>query len=65
VKGAKHGVSEDRECIRSYGTERGLSSQLREELAKEHVKDLANKQKAKKEARAVDKVCRFPIDSIP
>jgi amino-acid N-acetyltransferase len=29
---------------------------LREELAKEHVKDLSNKQKAKKEARAMDKV---------
>jgi len=29
---------------------------LREELAREHVKYLANQQKAKKEARAVDKV---------
>ncbi|KAF8849978.1 mitochondrial amino-acid acetyltransferase [Acephala macrosclerotiorum] len=41
--------------VRCYGTERGLATQLREELAKEHVKDLANQQKAKKEARAVDK----------
>jgi len=29
---------------------------LREELAKEHVKDLSNQQKAKKEARALEKV---------
>jgi amino-acid N-acetyltransferase len=29
---------------------------LREEWAKEHVKDLSNKQKAKKEAREIDKV---------
>jgi amino-acid N-acetyltransferase len=41
---------------RCYGTERALSNQLREELAKEHVKDLSNQQKAKKEARAHDKV---------
>jgi len=41
---------------RCYGTERRLSKQLREELAKEHVKNLSNQQKAKKEARAHDKV---------
>ncbi|CZR62497.1 probable Amino-acid acetyltransferase, mitochondrial [Phialocephala subalpina] len=41
--------------IRCYGTERGLATQLREELAREHVKDLANQQKAKKKARAIDK----------
>ncbi|KUJ16845.1 mitochondrial amino-acid acetyltransferase [Mollisia scopiformis] len=41
--------------IRCYGTERGLATQLREELAKEHVKDLSKQQKAKKEARAIDK----------
>jgi len=29
---------------------------LKEELAREHVKDLENKQKAKKEAKALDKV---------
>jgi amino-acid N-acetyltransferase len=42
--------------VRHYSTERGPSSQLREEWAREHVKDLSNKQKAKKEARAIDKV---------
>ena len=42
--------------MRHYSTERGPSSQLREEWAREHVKDLSNKQKAKKEARAIDKV---------
>ncbi|KAE8444006.1 hypothetical protein EG329_001135 [Mollisiaceae sp. DMI_Dod_QoI] len=41
--------------LRHYGTERGLATQLREKRAKEHVKDLANQQKAKKEARAIDK----------
>ncbi|KAL2061667.1 hypothetical protein VTL71DRAFT_7044 [Oculimacula yallundae] len=41
--------------LRSYGTGRGPVNQLREELAKEHVKDLSNQQKAKKMARAIDK----------
>ncbi len=41
---------------RYYGSEKGTSTQLREELAREHVKDLSNQQKAKKEARALDKV---------
>ncbi|TVY83764.1 Amino-acid acetyltransferase [Lachnellula suecica] len=40
---------------RGFATEKLSASQLRQELAKEHVKDLSNKQKAKKEARAVDK----------
>ncbi|TVY88577.1 Amino-acid acetyltransferase, mitochondrial [Lachnellula willkommii] len=40
---------------RGFATGRPSASQLREELAKEHVKNLSNKQKAKKEARAVDK----------
>jgi len=42
--------------VRFYGTERGLSNQLREKLAREHVKDLSNKQKAKKDAKALEKV---------
>ncbi|KAH7314170.1 mitochondrial amino-acid acetyltransferase [Rhexocercosporidium sp. MPI-PUGE-AT-0058] len=41
--------------LRSYGTGRAPISQLREDLAKEHVKDLSNQQKAKKAARAIDK----------
>ncbi|KAG4430445.1 hypothetical protein IFR05_014071 [Cadophora sp. M221] len=41
--------------LRSYGSGRVPVSQLREELAKEHVKDLSNQQKAKKKARAIDK----------
>lgn len=41
---------------RYYGSGKGTSTQLREELAREHVKDLSNQQKAKKEARALDKV---------
>lgn len=45
------------DCTRYYGTERELSSQLREELAREHVKDLSKHHKAKKDARAIDKVC--------
>lgn len=40
---------------RGFATEKPSASQVREELAKEHVKNLSNKQKAKKEARAVDK----------
>ncbi|TVY37779.1 Amino-acid acetyltransferase, mitochondrial [Lachnellula subtilissima] len=40
---------------RGFATERPSASQLREEMAKVHVKDLSNKQKARQEARAVDK----------
>ena len=43
--------------LRNYGSRRVPASQLRQELAKEHVKDLSNQQKAKKKARAIDKVC--------
>jgi amino-acid N-acetyltransferase len=32
------------------------SSQLKEELAKEHVKNLSSKEKAKKEAKTLDRV---------
>lgn len=42
--------------LRNYGSRRAPASQLRQELAKEHVKDLSNQQKAKKKARAIDKV---------
>ncbi|XMA16283.1 hypothetical protein WAI453_009074 [Rhynchosporium graminicola] len=42
--------------VRSYGFGRLPVNQSREELAKEHVKDLSNQQKAKKMARAIDKV---------
>lgn len=45
--------------LRSYGSGRGPGSQLREELAKEHVKDLSNQQKEMKRARAIDKVFHF------
>lgn len=41
--------------LRNYGSRRAPASQLRQELAKEHVKDLSNQQKAKKKARAIDK----------
>ncbi|KAH6716801.1 mitochondrial amino-acid acetyltransferase [Leptodontidium sp. MPI-SDFR-AT-0119] len=41
--------------LRSYGSGRVPVNQLRQELAKEHVKDLSNQQKAKKKARAIDK----------
>ncbi|KAH7391477.1 mitochondrial amino-acid acetyltransferase [Cadophora sp. MPI-SDFR-AT-0126] len=48
------------ECIsdnglRNFGSGRVPVNQLRQELAKEHVKDLSNQQKAKKKARAIDK----------
>jgi amino-acid N-acetyltransferase len=44
------------EGARYFATDRASKSQLREELAREHVKDLSKKQKTKKEARAIDKV---------
>lgn len=44
------------ECVRSFATDRPSKSQLREERAREHVKDLSSKHRAKKEARAIDKV---------
>jgi amino-acid N-acetyltransferase len=58
VKRRSHHGSRQESATRYYGTERGPSSQLREELAREHVKDLSNQQKAKKEAKAIDKVQR-------
>lgn len=58
MKRKGHRGSWQESTTRCYGTERGPSSQLREELAREHVKDLSNRQKAKKEARAIDKVRR-------
>lgn len=55
AKHRRHCGSSQEHGARHYSTERGPSSQLREEWAREHVKDLSNKQKAKKEARAIDK----------
>ncbi|KAE9363554.1 mitochondrial amino-acid acetyltransferase [Stipitochalara longipes BDJ] len=55
VKRSRHSGSIQEQRTRYYGTEKGPSSQLREEWAKEHVKGLSNKQKAKREARAIDK----------
>ncbi|CAG8983133.1 hypothetical protein HYALB_00004576 [Hymenoscyphus albidus] len=43
------------EGTRYHSVESSSNKQLREELAKEHVKELSNKQKAKKEAREIDK----------
>lgn len=41
---------------RGFATGKQTPSQLREELAKENVKELSNQQKAKKNARALDRV---------
>lgn len=39
-----------------FATAGPSSSQLKEELAREHVKNLSSKQKAKKEAKTLDRV---------
>ncbi len=49
--------------VRCYGSERGVSNQLRDELAKERVKTLERQQKARREAKALDKVrCTHKVD---
>ena len=42
--------------VRRFATDKASSSQLREQLVKEHVNDLSSKHKAKKQAKALDKV---------
>jgi amino-acid N-acetyltransferase len=42
--------------MRYFATDKASSSELRKQLVREHVKDLSSKQKAKKEAKALDKV---------
>lgn len=44
------------ENVRFFATDRPSNSQLREERAKEHVRDLSTKHQANKVARAIDKV---------
>jgi len=50
---------------RHYATERPSKEQLRHELAKEHVKDLSDKQRAKREAKALDRVSIVYLPPFP
>ncbi|KAG9231208.1 mitochondrial amino-acid acetyltransferase [Amylocarpus encephaloides] len=54
-KRKKRVLSVQEDTVRLYATNNITKTQMREDLAKEHVKELSNKQKAKKDARAVDK----------
>ncbi len=44
--------------MRYFATGKPAPNRLREELAKENVKELSSKQKAKKQAQALDRVSK-------
>lgn len=59
TKGTRRYYGEERCSKRGFATGKQTSSQLREELAKENVKTLSDQQKARKQARALDRVSHF------
>ena len=48
--------------VRYLATGIGTKSQSREALAREHVKELSDKQRVKRQARAIDKVCNHSLN---
>ena len=49
--------------MRYFATRKPSSSQLREQSVREHVKDLSSQQKAKRDAKALDKVAHSDMYS--